>query len=231
MQWQGSDEVASLSLSRCVFGACFMLSCCSAALLCSISATFGSVCVCVSCVRVACRRGILSLCRRRRPRDKVLSYDLLKCPNATITRDYYKCIPRVQRTQNRTPQFATAREGGGQARAKKRERRRERAEQLEACRGGQGNKLFWPPTNERNLKSQFRPFCVLGPSFCLRSSSIAGHSLHSCPVAEPACPASPACPESSLTTSCVPCEPTINIDQNVNFYLFCKSIAQWNENS
>lgn len=111
---------------------------------------------------------------------------------------------------------------------KERERRRERAEHLEACRGSQGNKLFWPPTNERNLKSQFRPFCVLGPSFCLRSSSIAGHSLPSCPVAEPACP---ACPESSHTTSCVPCEPTINIDQNVNFYLFCKSIAQWNENS
>lgn len=33
----------------------------------------------------------------RRPSDKVLSYDLLKCPNAAITRDYYKCIRRVQR--------------------------------------------------------------------------------------------------------------------------------------
>lgn len=54
MQWQSSDAVASLSLSRCVFGACFMLSCCSAALLCSISATFGSVCVCV-CVVCSCR--------------------------------------------------------------------------------------------------------------------------------------------------------------------------------
>lgn len=32
----------------------------------------------------------------RCPSDKVLSYDLLKCPNAAITRDYYKCIPRVQ---------------------------------------------------------------------------------------------------------------------------------------
>lgn len=204
-----------------------LLLCCSSLL--NFGYFWQCVCVCVSCVRVACRRGILSLCRRRRPRDKVLSYDLLKCPNATITRDYYKCIPRVQRTQNRTPQFGAAREGGGKhERKRERERRRERAEHLEACRGSQGNKLFWPPTNERNLKSQFRLFCVLGPSFCLRSSSIAGHSLPSCPVAEPACP---ACPESSHTTSCVPCEPTINIDQNVNFYLFCKSIAQWNENS
>lgn len=109
-----------------------------------------AACVCVSCVRVACRRGILSLRRRRRrrPCDKVLSYDLLKCPNATITRDYYKCIPRVQRTQNRTPQFATPRRGQRGNKSERERQKRERAVQLEACRGSQGNKLFWPPTNE-----------------------------------------------------------------------------------
>lgn len=47
MQWQSRDEVASLSLS-CV--ACSgHVSCYPAALHCSISATFGSVCVCVVC--------------------------------------------------------------------------------------------------------------------------------------------------------------------------------------
>lgn len=44
----------------------------------------------------------------RARRDKVLSYDLLKCPNATITRDYYKCIPRVQRAMSEAGQDATA---------------------------------------------------------------------------------------------------------------------------
>lgn len=116
------------------------------------------VCVCVSCVRVACRRGILSLCRRRRPRDKVLSYDLLKCPNATITRDYYKCIPRVQRTQNRTPQFGAAREGGGKQ-ERKREKEAERGQNnLRLVEAAKVTNCFGPQLTKEILNHSSAPF-------------------------------------------------------------------------
>lgn len=129
-------------------------------LCCSSLLNFGYFwqCVCVSCVRVACRRGILSLFRRRRPRDKVLSYDLLKCPNATITRDYYKCIPRVQRTQNRTPQFGAAREGGGKQ-ERKREKEAERGQNnLRLVEAAKVTNCFGPQLTKEILNHSSAPF-------------------------------------------------------------------------
>lgn len=141
-------------------------------LLCSISATFGpSMCVCVRVCRM-----FVSPRLRRLPslRDKVLSYDLLKCPNATITRDYYKCIPRVQRPDSSpTPSQDAHAHAANQQRA----RERERENVLQTPTQHTSNMLrqlqivLASKPKKWNLKSHGSPPLLrFGPSFCLRSS-------------------------------------------------------------
>lgn len=160
MQWQqprGYFEVAlSLALRVCpgMFHVILLL-------FCSISATFGSVYVCVRVCRVFVSHVAggfsLPVPSRHHARDKVLSYDLLKCPNATITRDYYKCIPRVQRAMSDPEQDATAstqqvQGGAGWVLPREEESARKRAEQAVATN------CFGPQLTNEILNHSSAPF-------------------------------------------------------------------------
>lgn len=95
--------------------------------------------------RARARWASLSFRSPLRPSDKVLSYDLLKCPNAAITRDYYKCIRRVQRIRMRHIRSGALEQ-----------KKKDMPSEMEWERGAgrqlsslaTGNKLFWPPTNK-----------------------------------------------------------------------------------
>lgn len=126
--------------------------------------------------RARARWASLSFRSPLRPSDKVLSYDLLKCPNAAITRDYYKCIRRVQRIRMRHIRSGALEQKKRQTCQVKWIGKEGQGRQLGSL--ATGNKLFWPPTNKWNPKSHSTPAAptpLRCQGFCLPSSWAPGH--------------------------------------------------------
>jgi len=126
--------------------------------------------------RARARWASLSFRSPLRPSDKVLSYDLLKCPNAAITRDYYKCIRRVQRIRMRHIRSGALEQKKRQTCQVKWIGKEGQGRQLGSL--ATGNKLFWPPTNKWNPKSHSTPAAptpLRCQGFWLPSSWAPGH--------------------------------------------------------